>query len=203
MARKSSNRIGKMIRQKSKNGNDYAIVRIRIDNKPKTFYLGRWGSEKAEAEYRSLAREYYSESRTPIPINKEPKLYDVYSRFIDDLENKNDEADKRCYRSAIWYAMQILPNIPCRELEAWYWGDLDAVSAAFNKDLSSYKKKKKYRKPDEIVDPKEKLKKLIPELQQQSGAKAIGKQASKRPLNENASPSFQAFIKGVQKLCET
>ena len=117
MARKSSNRIGKMIRQKSKNGNDYAIVRIRIDNKPKTFYLGCWGSEKAEAEYRRLAREYYSESRTPIPINKEPKLYDVYSRFIDDLETKNDEADKRCYRSAIWYAMQILPNIPCRELE--------------------------------------------------------------------------------------
>lgn len=117
MSRKNSSRMGKMIRQKKTNGKDYAIVRIKIDGKPKTFYLGLWGSEKAEAEYRRLAREYYSESRTPIPINKEPKLYDVYSRFIDDLENKNDEADKRCYRSAIWYAMQILPNIPCRELE--------------------------------------------------------------------------------------
>lgn len=117
MARKSSNRIGKMIRQKRNNGKDYAVVRIRIDNKPKTFYLGLWGSEKAEAEYRRLAREYYSESRTPIPLSQEPKLYDVYQAFVDELDTKNDESDKRCYLSSIWYAMQILPNIPCKELE--------------------------------------------------------------------------------------
>ena len=117
MSRKNSSRMGKMIRQKKANGRDYAIVRIKIDGKPKTFYLGLWGSEKAEAEYRRLAREYYSESKTPIPISSEPKLYDVYNRFLDDLETKKDEADKRCYRSAIWYTIQILPNIPCKELE--------------------------------------------------------------------------------------
>lgn len=117
MSRKNSSRMGKMIRQKKTNGKDYAIVRIKIDGKPKTFYLGLWGSEKAEAEYRRLAREYYSESKTPIPISSEPRLYDVYNRFIDDLETKKDDSDKRRYKSAIWYAIQILPNIPCRELE--------------------------------------------------------------------------------------
>ncbi len=109
--------MGKMIRQKRKNGKDTAIVRIRIDGKPKTFYLGLWGSQNAEAEYCRLAREYYSETRTPIPLNQEPRLYDVYNAFVEELDTKNDQADRRCYMSAIWYAMQILPNIPCRELE--------------------------------------------------------------------------------------
>ena len=117
MSRRNSNRIGKMIRQKRAKGNDYAIVRIRIDGKLKTFYLGIWGSEKAEAEYRRLAREYYSESKTPIPINGGPRLYDVYNAFLDELEKRSDDADKRCYKSAVWYAMQILPNILCSALE--------------------------------------------------------------------------------------
>lgn len=42
MSRKNSSRMGKMIRQKKTNGKDYAIVRIKIDGKLKTFYLGLW-----------------------------------------------------------------------------------------------------------------------------------------------------------------
>ena len=143
--------------------------------------------------------------RKSIPIKlrgwKEPeeiRFVVVHDQDNNDCRKLKKDLQKIC--DAI--RPNVLVRIPCRELEAWYWGDLDAVSAAFNKDLSSYKKKKKYRNPDEIVNPKEKLKKLIPELQQQSGAKAIGKQAAKRPLNENSSPSFQAFVKGVRKLCE-
>ena len=101
------------------------------------------------------------------------------------------------------YRSNVLVRIPCRELEAWYWGDLEAVSAAFGKDLTSYGKKKAYRVPDEIVHPKKKLQKILPELQQCLGAQAIGKQAAKRNLDDNASASFQAFVKGVRKLCET
>lgn len=122
MSRKNSNRIGKMIRQKrakGKNGEnrDTAVVRIRVNGEVKSFYLGKWGSREAEEEYRRLAREYYSETKEPIPLSKEPRLYDVYQQFTQELDSKNDESDKRCYISAIWYAMQILPNIPCKELE--------------------------------------------------------------------------------------
>lgn len=127
-------------------------------------------------------------------------------RFV--VVHDQDDSDCRALKKELQklcdaYRSNVLVRIPCRELEAWYWGDLEAVSAAFGKDLTSYGKKKSYRVPDEIVHPKKKLQKILPELQQCLGAQAIGKQAAKRNLDDNASASFQAFVKGVRKMCET
>ena len=92
----------------------------------------------------------------------------------------------------------VLVRIPCQELEAWYWGDLSAVSAALGKDITSYSQKSQYRNPDLIVNPKEKLKKIFPLLQQESGARAIGREAN---INDNTSPSFHCFVEGIKRIC--
>lgn len=97
------------------------------------------------------------------------------------------------------YQREVLVRIACHELEAWYFGDLDAVSEAYGKNLRKLKKKKSYRIPDDIISPKKELKRILPTLQQISGAKKI---APYIDIEGNRSVSFQMFVKGVQRLCE-
>ena len=92
---------------------------------------------------------------------------------------------------------EILIRIACHELEAWYFGDLDAVSKAYNKDLRVIKNKKKYRVPDDIVNPKRELQKLLPEHQQIIGAQRIAKYMN---MENNTSVSFRMFVDGVRRL---
>ena len=93
----------------------------------------------------------------------------------------------------------VLIRIPCQELEAWYWGDLQAVSEVMKKDVTSYARRRRYRNPDDIANPKAEIKKLFPEIRQQAHATAFGAHAH---LEENTSRSFQCFIAGVRELCE-
>ena len=84
-------------------------------------------------------------------------------------------------------------RIVCRELESWYFGDLRAVSLACNENLEPLAKRKKYRIPDEIGNPKEELKKIIPVHQQTSGARRIGPLMN---IDANTSESFRQFVQG-------
>jgi len=90
-----------------------------------------------------------------------------------------------------------LVRIVCRELEAWYFGDLNAVSLAYDKNLTSLAFKKKYRDPDKIGNAKKELRDLIPMHQQISGAKLI---AQHMDIDKNTSASFNVFISGVKKI---
>lgn len=93
----------------------------------------------------------------------------------------------------------LLIRIACNELESWYFGDLSAVGKALNNNLTQYKNKSRYREPDKIQKPSKELDKITKGAYQKvSGSKAIGKHLS---LEGNTSPSFQTFIKGIQKLC--
>ncbi len=94
---------------------------------------------------------------------------------------------------------QVLIRIACHELEAWYWGDLAAVSEAYGVDLKYLSAKRKYRNPDSIDHPKNELKRYLPQMSQIDGARRI---APHMNLEENTSHSFQVFVQGVKKLCE-
>ena len=94
---------------------------------------------------------------------------------------------------------RVLIRIACRELEAWYWGDLAAVSEAYGVDLNYLSAKRKYRNPDSIDHPKKELKRYIPQMGQIEGARRI---APHMNLGENTSRSFQVFVQGVKRLCE-
>lgn len=93
----------------------------------------------------------------------------------------------------------LVIRIACHELESWYFGDLVSVEKALEKGgLINYKNKRKYRKPDDIQKPSEELGKITNGVYQKvSGSRAIGSLLS---LDKNTSPSFQTFIKGIQKL---
>ena len=93
----------------------------------------------------------------------------------------------------------FLVRIPCHELEAWYWGDLKAVSLAYGKDITKLQNKKTYRDPDKIGNPKQELKKHIPALGQIDGARKI---APLMDVKNNTSHSFQVFVDGVLSLCK-
>ena len=92
---------------------------------------------------------------------------------------------------------EILIRIACHELEAWYFGDLNAVSNAYGKDIRELAAKKKYREPDQIGNPKEELLKLFPKHQQVDGARRI---AVHMDIENNCSESFRQFVSGVRRL---
>jgi hypothetical protein len=91
----------------------------------------------------------------------------------------------------------VLIRIACHELESWYFGDLEAVSLAYNKDLSKIIRKKKYRIPDDIISPKHELQVILPEHQQIDGAKRIAKYIE---VERNTSVSFQMLVRGIREL---
>ncbi len=92
---------------------------------------------------------------------------------------------------------QYVVRIACQELESWYFGDLNAVSKAYNRDLTYLSKKSLYKIPDNIVNPKHELQKYLPEHQQITGAEKIAEYIEPQM---NTSVSFQMLLSGIKKL---
>ena len=94
----------------------------------------------------------------------------------------------------------VLVRIACYELEAWYFGDLQAIEAAFPRfKADKIKGKPKYKNPDLIVKPSSELKRLIPEFRKGLASRVIPNYMN---LNKNHSASFCVFIDGVRNVCE-
>lgn len=93
-----------------------------------------------------------------------------------------------------------LVRIPCQELEAWYFGEPEALAEAyFDERLLSISLKRRYRNPDTIVSPSSELAKLIPEFQKVSGARKL---ASLLSRERNRSTSFRVLLKGIEACLE-
>lgn len=92
----------------------------------------------------------------------------------------------------------VLVRIACQEMEAWYFGDMNALALAYGKPkLRQISAQRKYRTPDQIPSPKDDLRKLIPEHRQIEGARRV---APYMDIEKNTSESFRQFVKGVQRL---
>lgn len=93
----------------------------------------------------------------------------------------------------------VLIRIVCRELEAWYFGDLSALEQVFQvKKLQALARKQKYRIPDNIDKPANELEKLIKGFQKGLAARNMPQYMD---IEHNNSVSFQQFVQGVQQLC--
>ncbi len=92
-----------------------------------------------------------------------------------------------------------LIRIVCRELENWYFGDLQAVGKALElPKLSSYQQKSRYHDPDQVVHAARELVKLTNgRYRKIAGSREIGKYLS---LEGNRSHSFNVFIDGLNRL---
>lgn len=96
-----------------------------------------------------------------------------------------------------------LVRIACRELEAWYFGDLTAVSQALSQpNLAEYAVKAKYREPDKIICPSRELKSISGQMYQKvAGSRTIGAYLDVTSIN--TSTSFQSFLAGLKRLIKS
>ncbi len=117
-------------------------------------------------------------------------IQDQDSWICVELKKKLINLCKDCGRT-------FLVRIACHELESWYFGDLQAVSKAYNKDLTKLAQKALYKIPDSIINPKRELQKFLPEHQQISGAEKIAEFFNP---NNNTSVSFNMLISGIERL---
>ena len=92
-----------------------------------------------------------------------------------------------------------LARVVCRELEAWYVGDIDALAEAYPdaaRRIRTSLGKRRFRDPDSVVQPAKALAQLIPAFQKRIAARAMGKLLSR----DNSSRSYQVFLTGVDRL---
>jgi hypothetical protein len=88
-----------------------------------------------------------------------------------------------------------LIRLACQELEAWYFGEPEALAKAYyRQELGKLGQKSRYRDPDSIHKPSNELSRLIPEFQKVSGARLMSASLSGQ---NNSSRSFRAFCRAV------
>lgn len=96
---------------------------------------------------------------------------------------------------------KTLIRIACRELESFYLGDMQAVEVGLGvSGMVGLQNKAKYRNPDTLENPADKLMKLTGGAYQKlSGSRAI---APHMNLENNRSNSFTVLISGIKRLVE-
>jgi hypothetical protein len=93
-----------------------------------------------------------------------------------------------------------LVRIVCRELESWFLGDLEAVAKAFGRPgVAKLSRKRKFRDPDSLANASDELRRLVPEYQKRSGARAI---STLMAPGRNSSHSFGVFWKSVRDMAQ-
>ena len=73
---------------------------------------------------------------------------------------------------------------------------LAATGNAYGKQLTSLQKKRKFRNPDELGNPAQELKRLVPEYQKIDGARRIGAFMN---IQNPRSSSFHHLTKSILK----
>jgi len=97
---------------------------------------------------------------------------------------------------------EALVRVACHELESFYLGDLAAVEKGLGlQSLSKRQEKRKFRSPDEVINPANELYKLTNNVYQKvAGSRAIAPYLN---LEENRSQSFNVLISGIRKIAQS
>lgn len=89
-----------------------------------------------------------------------------------------------------------LIRIACKELEAWYIGDIEAIGKVYHSfKTEKYKKWSVFRNPD-VCNASDELGKIITTFQKGYASKEISKHID---INNNRSESFNQFVSGVKR----
>ena len=121
----------------------------------------------------------------------------LHDQDSHDCVPLKEELKKICARQS---QHSPLIRIACRELEAWYFGDLDAVQRAFPKsNATKHQDRAKYRNPDTIVCPSVELQRIAKGIYLHKGiaAKTVPQYMD---VHNNSSKSFNHFVTDVRKL---
>ena len=137
-------------------------------------------------------------SPTKLRAWREPGVRFVVVRDQDggDCREIKSSLTRLCRESG---RMDVLVRVVCRELEAWYVGDTEALGRAFPETrLNALRRLQgsRFRNPDNVVHPSDAIADVIPEFQKRLGARRMAAVLSR----ENRSRSFREFVSGVERL---
>lgn len=139
---------------------------------------------------KSIPRKLRAYPRYGYPI----KVLIIHDQDSNDCVALKKELEALCGPAV---AIPILVRIACRELENWYLGDLDAVSAIYPKvKVKNLRSKAKYRNPDRIAGA-QKMERLTSDFNKSHASREMGKHMD---VTKNKSPSFIHFVSGLKKL---
>lgn len=126
-------------------------------------------------------------------FHEETKIVILHDQDSNDCKVLKRDLVKLCRDNG---DCPVLIRIPCRELEAWYLGDMMAIEKAYPRFKATlHRNKKKFRNPDACQASAE-LQKIIPTFQKGFAAKAIPKHMT---IDNNASKSFNQFVSGLKQ----
>ena len=162
------------------------LVRINPENVP-IRYIVFEGKQDLEAQLARKMMGYRNPDATFIVMRDQDATPDcsVIKQILRDLCTVGGRHD-------------AVVRIACRELEAFYWGDLLAVEKALEiPGLSRLSNRKQFRNSDSIVNPAAKLRKVTNGLYQKvSGSREIGKHISFEDIGSN---SFRILYDSIRK----
>ncbi|MEO1235660.1 MAG: DUF4276 family protein [Planctomycetota bacterium] len=94
-------------------------------------------------------------------------------------------------------------RLACRELEAWYWGNPDAVESALGvTGVVDSAGRARFRIVDEVQNPAEALVKATGGAYQKiAGSRSIGRHLTLDP-SDSRSASFKVFVSAVRRLTQ-
>ena len=154
--------------------------------------------------FQCIPHRWKSDLQRSIPIKLKNWLDpNNYFIILHDQDSHDCVALKNQLQQLCAQARQHTPliRIVCQELEAWYFGDLNAVENAFPRfNADQYENMAQYRQPDSIVKPSKELEKIVKGFRKGHAARTIPEYMN---IDDNKSPSFRCFVVGVKNLVET
>ena len=155
-------------------------------------------------KYQLIPHQGKGDLQKSIPIKlKAWRAPNTFFVILHDLDNHSDckvlkgELQDLCTGTM----HEPLIRIVCKELEAWYFGDLDAVQEAFpGFNATRYKRRAQFRNPDTIVNPSGSLKRIVRNFTKSKAARTVPQYMD---IDSNTSSSFKHTIIGIQNLVAT
>lgn len=149
--------------------------------------------------FRCIPHEGKQDLEKSIP--RKLRAWGVPARFV--VVRDNDGADcialkrrllERCRRGR---RDDTIVRIACQELEAWYFGDVEALAEVYGAKIVPKISRARQRKPDDIGNPARELERIAPGFQKVGGARRMARVISPA---RSRSPSFLALLKTLERL---
>lgn len=141
------------------------------------------------------------------------KIIILVDRDNDDCKELKQELEKIAQEAGFMtksmsqdnQSFQVLNRIAIEELEAWFFGDVEAIISAYPKVSPDLAKQAKFRNPDEIKGGTwEALEKVLQKVHYHPGGlekvKAAREISRCMDPQKNCSPSFQVFYQGLLQM---
>lgn len=154
----------------------------------------------SDIQYLTIAHEGKQDLRRSIPKKlkgwqqPEDRFIVVHDQDSSDCRALKAELELLCHSAG---RSDVKIRIACRELEAWYLGDLASLDQTYGSQLQRQKGSRLFRSPDGVVNPSQELSHRIPTFSKTDAARRIGRVID---LENNGSSSFRLLLETVRQL---